>query len=179
MKKHIRVLGIAPYEGMKIQMLNYKRELSEEEIKRQMEALVKKELITEEQAESVEPLKILNFFNSNIGKRMAKAERAYREVPFHIEIKSIEFDKNLSKDRYEDERIMLQGIIDCYFEEDGEVILIDYKSDYFKKGEEKAIIEKYKIQIELYARAIQEITNKKVKEKYLYLFYGDKEVEIS
>lgn len=162
-----------------MQKLNYKRELSEEEIKRQMEALVKKELITEEQAESVEPLKILNFFNSNIGKRMAKAERAYREVPFHIEIKSIEFDKNLSKDRYEDERIMLQGIIDCYFEEDGEVILIDYKSDYFKKGEEKAIIEKYKIQIELYARAIQEITNKKVKEKYLYLFYGDKEVEIS
>lgn len=161
-----------------MQKINYKKELSKEEIERQMKELVKKELITRDQAESVDSWKILNFFNSNIGKRMAKAEKAYREIPFHMEIKSTEFDKNLPKDSYEDERIMLQGIIDCYFEEDGEVILIDYKSDYFKRGEEKAIIEKYKVQIELYARAIEEIMNKKVKGKYLYLFHGDKEVEI-
>jgi ATP-dependent helicase/nuclease subunit A len=139
---------------------------------------VENELITEEQAESVDISKILNFFNSNIGKRMIKSQKAYREVPFHMEIKSTEIYRDIPNDKYMDENIMVQGIIDCYFEENGEVILVDYKSDYFKKGEEKAIIDKYKIQIELYARAIEEITNKKVKEKYLYLFYGDKEVEV-
>ncbi|MFU0824172.1 helicase-exonuclease AddAB subunit AddA [Clostridium sp.] len=161
-----------------MQKIDYKRELNREEIERQVKGLVENELITEEQAESVDISKILNFFNSNIGKRMIKSQKAYREVPFHMEIKSTEIYRDIPNDKYMDENIMVQGIIDCYFEENGEVILVDYKSDYFKKGEEKAIIDKYKIQIELYARAIEEITNKKVKEKYLYLFYGDKEVEV-
>ncbi|OOV53186.1 hypothetical protein B1A67_13780, partial [Clostridium botulinum D/C] len=122
--------------------------------------------------------KILNFFNTSIGKRFLKAKEVEREVPFHIQLKSTEIFEGLSKDIYSDEHIMIQGIIDCYFEEEDGIVLVDYKSDYFKDGEEQSIIKKYKAQIEYYARAIEELTNKKVKEKYLYLFYVDKEVEI-
>ncbi|KOC52116.1 helicase-exonuclease AddAB subunit AddA [Clostridium botulinum] len=161
-----------------MQKLDYKKELNIEEVKIQMENMVKKEFVTKEQIESIDPSKILNFFNTSIGKRFLKAKEVEREVPFHIQLKSTEIFEGLSKDIYSDEHIMIQGIIDCYFEEEDGIVLVDYKSDYFKDGEEQSIIKKYKAQIEYYARAIEELTNKKVKEKYLYLFYVDKEVEI-
>lgn len=161
-----------------MQKLDYKSELSEESIKEQINSFIRKELITQEQADSVEIPKISRFFNSNIGKRILEAEKIYREVPFHIQLKSTEVYSDLPKDKYEKEYIMLQGIIDCYFEENGEVVLVDYKTDYFKEGNENLIAEKYKIQLEYYSKAIELITGKKVKEKFLYLFYNDKEVEL-
>ncbi|GAB6149401.1 helicase-exonuclease AddAB subunit AddA [Clostridium novyi] len=161
-----------------MQKINYSEELTIEDINRQMETMVEKEFITKEQADSVEAEKILNFFKSNIGKRLLKAENVRRETPFHMELKSTEIYESLPKEIYENENIMIQGIIDCYFEEEDGIVLLDYKSDYFKEGQEEAIIKKYKVQIDYYARAIEELTGKVVKEKYLYLFYGDKEVEI-
>ena len=72
--------------------------------------------------------------------------------------------------------MILQGIIDCYFEEDGEFVVVDYKSDFYENPQEMR--EKYTTQIELYARAIEKITEKKVKNKYLYLFFDDNVLEL-
>lgn len=161
-----------------MQKLDYKEELSEEQIKTQMDDMVRKELITPEQRACVDIHKIINFFNSNIGKRMLNAEKVYREIPFHIQLKAIEIYNDLPKGKYHNEYIMLQGIIDCYFEEEDGVVLVDYKTDYIKDGELEKAKEKYKVQLEYYKRAIEEITGKKVKEKYLYLFYNDIETKI-
>ncbi|MCY6354614.1 helicase-exonuclease AddAB subunit AddA [Clostridium sp. ZS2-4] len=161
-----------------MQKLDYKEELSEEQIKTQMDDMVRKELITPEQRACVDVRKIINFFNSNIGKRMLNAEKVYREIPFHIQLKATEVYNELPKGKYHNEYIMLQGIIDCYFEEEDGVVLVDYKTDYIKDGELEKAKEKYKVQLEYYKRAIEEITGKKVKEKYLYLFYNDIETKI-
>lgn len=161
-----------------MQKIDFTRVLDEDEIKRQMKDMTLKELITSEQEASVDPKKILNFFNSSIGRRMINAKVVRREVPFHMEVRSTDIDSNLPMDKYGEEYIILQGIIDCYFEEDNEIVLLDYKSDYFKKGEEKSIIDKYKIQVDLYSKAIEYITNRKVKEKYIYLFNSDEEIEV-
>lgn len=161
-----------------MQKLDYKKELSEEQIKVQMDDMVRKELITPEQRACVDVHKIINFFNSNIGKRMLKARKVYREIPFHIQLKAIEVYNELPKEKYHNEYIMLQGIIDCYFEEADGVVLVDYKTDYIKDGELEKAKEKYKVQLDYYKRAIEEITGKKVKEKYLYLFYNDIETKI-
>lgn len=161
-----------------MQKLDYKKKLSEEEIKVQIDEMVRKELITSEQRECVDVHKIINFFNSDIGKRMLKAKKVYREIPFHIQLKAIEVYNELPKEKYHNEYIMLQGIIDCYFEEGDGVVLVDYKTDYIKDGELEKAKEKYKVQLDYYKRAIEEITGKKVKEKYLYLFYNDIQTKI-
>ena len=66
-----------------------------------------------------------------------------------------------------DEEIMLvQGIIDAFFEEDGELILVDYKTDRVAGAQE--LRDRYQIQLDLYARALQQITGKRVREKLIY-----------
>ncbi|MDD3851991.1 MAG: PD-(D/E)XK nuclease family protein, partial [Firmicutes bacterium] len=88
----------------------------------------------------------------------------------------------LAVDVYGDETILLQGVIDCFFEEDGKIVLIDYKTDYVNQGDGcsglapgiERIKERYRIQIEHYASALQRITGKPVAGKFLYLFHtGD------
>lgn len=161
-----------------MQKLDYKVTLNYEEIKSQIEKMVAKELITCEQGECIDINKVIKFFSSGIGIRMLKSQRVYKEVPFHMELNAKEVYKNLPKEKYDKEKVILQGIIDCYFEEDDGIVLIDYKTDYFKNNEEEKIKDRYKVQLEYYKRAIEKISGKKVKEKYLYLFYNDSEIRI-
>ena len=76
--------------------------------------------------------------------------------------------------------MILQGVIDCYFErEDGGVVLADYKTDRCSNDDEAAeIAAKYEIQLRLYADAIERITGKTVAEKYLFLFAMNKEIAV-
>ncbi len=104
---------------------------------------------------------MIKAFNQNLLKR---------EVPFHMEINTTDIDKSLDVKIYGDEKIILQGIIDCYFEEDGEIILVDYKTDSVKNGEVTPLIEKYKSQLDYYEKALKVTLGKEVKESYLYLF---------
>ena len=73
-----------------------------------------------------------------------------------------------------EEKLLLQGIIDCYFEEEDGLVLIDYKTDYVAEGAEANLKEKYKTQIAYYTRALEKLTGKPVKEKYIYLFHNGK-----
>ena len=66
------------------------------------------------------------------------------------------------------ERILIQGIIDAFFEEDGALVLVDYKTDYVTEGE--ILKKRYRTQLEYYRRALEQITGSKVKESYLYSF---------
>ena len=70
--------------------------------------------------------------------------------------------------------IMVQGVIDCFFEEAGEVVLIDYKTNRNTDG----IEDLYRTQTELYKKAIEESTGKRVKEVYLYLFSRNREIKM-
>ena len=70
---------------------------------------------------------------------------------------------------------MVQGVIDCFFEEDDEYVLVDYKTDYVPTGAKREaairkIKENYRKQVEIYSQAIERITKKEVKESYLYLY---------
>ena len=73
---------------------------------------------------------------------------------------------------------MLQGIIDCYFEENGGIILVDYKTDIVKNGDTNSLIEKYKSQLDYYGKALEVTLEKDVKERYLYSFSTDEAVEV-
>lgn len=163
-----------------MQRLNYDRVNSISEIKSQIEEMVLDNSLTEREASSIWYKKIYNFFNSKLGKRLLKAYNngrlIKRELPFFTELSSVEYDLELNKDIYSDEKIRLQGIIDCFFEEEDGIVLLDYKTDYVEEGKIDEIIEKYKSQLSYYKNALEKITEKKVKESYLYLFSVDEEV---
>lgn len=111
------------------------------------------------------------FWKSEIGKAVLSAQKVYRESAFEISIPAYEYDNSLVGE-HRNEPIILQGIIDLYFiDKNGNVILADYKTDKCQTDEEqRAVAEKYRKQLELYARAMEKILNLPVKDKYLYLF---------
>ncbi|MGL5379398.1 helicase-exonuclease AddAB subunit AddA [Clostridium sp.] len=152
------------------------------EIKEQIDKMQKNEMLTEEEASSVKLMKIKLFFKSELGQRLLNAYKngnlVQKELPFFTEVSSLELDKTLDENIYLDENIRLQGIIDCFFEESDGIVLLDYKTDYVEQGNEEKIIDRYRAQIKYYKDAIEKITNKKVKESYLYLFYLDKEIKV-
>ena len=165
-----------------MQRINYDRVNSINEIKNQIEEMVLDNLLTEKEANSIWHKQILNFFRSDLGKRLLKAYKegrmVSRELPFFTELSSTEYDKSLDEKIYKNEKIRLQGIIDCFFEEEDGIVLLDYKTDYVEEGQEEKIIERYKSQLKYYKDALEKITGKVVKETYLYLFKLDKEVSI-
>ncbi|WP_125152016.1 helicase-exonuclease AddAB subunit AddA [Clostridium rectalis] len=159
-----------------MQHIDIKKIFTKDDIKKQLKEMILSEFITEEQSKVIKLEKIFNFFNSSLGKRMKKSNNIKREIPFYIEKSSTDFYKELPQNIYANEKILIQGVIDAYFEEDDELIIIDYKTDYVKDLE--MIKEKYSMQLNYYCEALERITHKKVKEKYLYLFYCDKEVKL-
>ena len=164
-----------------MQKLDLTRVSTINEIKDQLKELVDRELLSNEEFKSIRPNKILNFFKSNLGKRLLDAfnsgNEVYRELPFYTEISVTETDGTLSKS-LEGEKVRLQGVIDCFFYEGDNLILLDYKTDYVEKGNEEEMEKKYLVQINYYRNALEKITGKKVTESYLYLFYLDKEMLI-
>jgi ATP-dependent helicase/nuclease subunit A len=114
-----------------------------------------------------------------MGKKLFDAKNIYREMPFEIEITAQEYDPSLS-DEYENEKVVVQGIIDLYFENaSGEITLVDYKTDRCSTNEEQlAVARRYKKQLELYEQAMEKILKKSVKDKYLYLFSAQSVVEL-
>ncbi|NBJ14580.1 MAG: AAA family ATPase [Dehalobacter sp. 4CP] len=140
------------------------------DIPNQIQEMVKKELLTEQQAESVDPEKIMFFLESPLGCRMKASGSVNREVRFNIEIPCREVFSDMAAGVCGQEVVLLQGIIDCYFEEEDGIVLVDYKTDQIPEGGSRIILERYRQQILYYARALEMLTGKKVKEKYFYLF---------
>lgn len=107
---------------------------------------------------------LFGFFNSDLGQRLIASKRVERELPF-----SMLFDGNrVYPDVENGERLFLQGIIDTVFVEDDQWILVDYKTDRVKSGDE--LIRRYKIQMDLYKEALERLTNMPVKASYIYSF---------
>lgn len=155
-----------------MQHINLSKAGTINDIKFQVDQMVINELLTQKEAETVDYHRINRFLHSELGKRLIKAERLYREVPFNIEVRSTEIYRDLPEDLYGDDTILLQGVIDCYFEENGEIVLIDYKTDYVQDNEVDVMKEKYRMQIEYYTMALQQIMGRKVRERYIYLFWN-------
>ena len=131
---------------------------------KELDALVTKGTFTEEERNLLSDTSLYKFFSSDLGKRLIDAKRIERELPF-----SMLFDGKRVYDTLEDgENLFLQGIIDTAFEEDGEWVLVDYKTDRVKSGED--LIKRYKIQMDLYKEALQRLTGMPVKASYIYSF---------
>ena len=142
-------------------------------VQAQMEAMVLQERLTAEYMACVPAEKICRFLDSSLAERMYTADCAgnlHREQPFMLGIPADEVEECFPGS----ETVLIQGIIDIYLEEKDGLVVADYKTDAVHRPEELA--ERYRLQLDYYARALETITGKKVKEKIIYSFRLEKEI---
>ena len=156
--------GTAYHRAM--ELLPFDRIHSEKEVKQYLEDFVKCGKMTEETASLIHPADLARFFGTELGKRMAKAQAEgalQKEKQFVMGIPAREMG-----DWDSDELVLIQGIIDAFFEEEGGLVLVDYKTDYADSPE--VLIKRYRSQLDYYERALSQMTQKTVKARYIYSY---------
>ena len=159
-----------------MQKLDNTRDYTLQDVKSLVEGMRLKKQITEKQAEAININKIYKFTQSDIWQRMKKAKVLQKERAFYINIPIEQvydgIESNAEKSLGD---ILIQGIIDLYFiDENDKLVLLDYKTDYVEIGKEEKILEKYKIQLNLYKKALEEALKRNVDEVYIYSTYLEK-----
>lgn len=150
-----------------------------EDVHRQIEILVKKGIMPQDVIDKhiISESKIVDFCDSEVARRMiASKERngLFKEQPFVMGISA----DSVYKDVISDETVLVQGIIDVFFEEEDGMVLLDYKTDRLNVGEEKRLIDRYSAQMDCYRQAIEKNSAKPVKEVILYSFSLGKEIHL-
>ena len=138
-------------------------------------SMVDKGMIPDEYKKCVWTPDINTFLSTDLGQRMGKAFRdgkLMREKPFMMGISAHDLDPKFP----EEEMVLIQGIIDAWFYEGDDIVLMDYKTDKVKESSE--LIRRYQIQLDLYKRALEAATGKKVKEVYIYSFGLDCQIKV-
>ena len=148
-----------------------------EELQMQLEELVSCGKISRDEAAAVRLSDIRRFLKTKTGKGMEQAARAgklHREQPFVLGVPA----ETIQKEWSGDETVLVQGIIDAWFEdEDGAVVLVDYKTDHIADREKLA--ERYRGQLSYYAQALEQLTGRTVKTQVIYSFFLGKEIVLS
>ena len=147
--------------------LDYSKVASLEDIKENLSKMLLEEKISEAEYRSVKPEDIYKFTQSNIGKLAGIASakgRLKREQPFVFDV----------------DGQLVQGIIDMFIIEDDGIIIVDYKTDRVRFGKVgiDELKKRYKIQLDYYAKAIEQITGIKVKERIIYSVSMGREISV-
>lgn len=138
-------------------------------------------IITNEVAQQINRQQILQFFATDLGQSiLMHPEWLKREVPFSMLLNGAQLFAEINDP---DEKVLIHGIIDGYLELDDEISLFDYKTDQLRDdGDRQAsiaqIVDRYRGQVNLYAQALEQMTHKPVRHKYLYLLAANELVEI-
>ena len=167
--------GTAYHRVFEILDFTYAKTLSQ--VQAQLEKMEKEGKIDQDIRRTVQARDVLQFAQSPVGKRMGTAQREkrlYREQPFVIGISAERLDTSFD----EAETVLVQGIIDAYFIEDNQIVLVDYKTDKTTSREGSDLIQKYKVQLSYYTEALERLTGMKVSEKYIYSVYLQKQLHV-
>ena len=143
---------------------------AEASVKADVKALIEEKFLEADILKTVSAHDIAVFCMSGIGKRMIEANRAgklHREQPFVYGLTPEEY-RFYSKTTDETDMVMVQGIIDAYIEDEDGIVLVDYKTDKVYNDAAEELTAKYRVQLELYAKALNALTSKKIKEKVIY-----------
>lgn len=155
-----------------MQHLPLEKALNQEEILREIDKAVSKEILTHSEADAVDVSAIEAFYQTPIAQYMMQQKDIYREVPFSLTLKAEEVYPEFAED--DKEEVLIQGVIDCLIPKEDGWIILDYKTDAID-GEitpelEQKLIKRYQIQLSLYREAVERIWKQPVKESYLYYF---------
>ena len=158
---------------MAMQYLPVQGDHGTETIREELKRLVNDGFLTPEQGEAVKAEKLAAFYRSPIGQKVERAKLCRQEFKFSVLVPAEEYRPGT-----EGEKVLLQGVVDCWFEDEEGVTVVDFKSDRVSPGEENARGEEYRPQLEAYARALSAILDKPVHRKVLWFFATDTAVEL-
>lgn len=164
--------GIATHRFM--QYSDYAR--AKQNVEAELERLVENQLLTQQEADSVDADAIKKFFSSDIADRMIKAQRIYKEYSFTSSLPVWELYPDTDKNKTKNEVIIIEGVVDCAFEEDGKLIILDFKTDKAKNSEE--LKENYGGQLGTYKKCMARVSGKEVSETIIYSFHLGKEIKL-
>ncbi len=165
MEGNIRGASFGTLMHFIMQNIPYKEVRTRCEIRAYVESLARKKILSEEQAAAVDVEKLYRFWDGEMGHRIRRAERVYREAPFTQTVPASLLTGNSA---HKNERIVIQGIIDCFFFEKDGIVLLDYKTD--AKVPEKVLKERYRTQMECYEMALRQKYFSEISQKIIYLF---------
>lgn len=155
-----------------LELLDFTTAVSLKDVQNQIQEMVTSGKISEENARMVRPGEIWKFVQTKTGKRMTRAQskrQCHREQQFVMGVPAREMHMGDS-----DELVLIQGIIDVWLEEEDGMVLIDYKTDHVSDGE--ILVKRYKVQLDYYQRALEQMTGKRVKERIIYSLALQKEI---
>ena len=172
-------LGLTPAQKgtalhLVMQYIDFSRCDSVEHIDAEIRRLVEQRFLTPQQGESVEPERILTFFTSPLGQELVGASALRREFKFSLLAPAQRYYPGIGSG----EQVLLQGVVDCYFETSEGITVVDFKTDrvHGEKLEERA--REYAPQLRAYGDALEEITGKPVRRKVLWFFSEGRAVEV-
>ena len=164
--------GVATH--LVLQYMDFAKGRSRDGIKDEIARLCALRYLSPKEAEAVNVSAIERLFRSPLGKRMLAAQNPLREFRF-----SLLLDAEKLYPGAEGEELLLQGVVDCCLEEDGALVIIDYKTDNVRNEEEIAgRAELYRGQLQAYAEALSRIFQKPVKEGLLFFLTPGREVKV-
>lgn len=134
----------------------------------ELKRLIEQSYLTEAQANAVDLTRVEKFFTGPLGQRVLHADRVYKEQRFIVSIPAGLTDKTLSGEDAA-QPMILQGAVDCMFEENGSLYILDFKTDRCYNKQE--LWERYGPQLTLYKEAMTRVMNKEVNDTVLYSFY--------
>ena len=147
--------------------------LAKENPEKEIERLLDKKFITEKQAKVIDPRKIRTFFKGELFRRIENSPKVYRELRF---LRGIPAAKLGYEGASDDDKITVQGVADCVFEENGKLIVVDYKTDFVENIEE--LCERYSAQLNMYKELLSESLGKEVVSAVIWSFCFGKELEV-
>ena len=145
-----------------------------ESIREELARLVEQVFLTPLQGEAVEPERIAAFFRSELGRAFLAASERSREFKFSLLVPAGDYYPEAG----EGEEILLQGVIDAWFDNGAGITVVDFKSDRIRPGEEARRSEEYRVQLESYSRAVESILGRPVTRKTLWFFATDRAVDL-
>ncbi len=156
-----------------MQYIRFESCTDEAAVARELARLVQQGYITQEQGSLVPAQKLARFFASPIGKKLQGGTPHLREFKFSILDQGSHYGKHLEK-----EQVLLQGVVDCALLEDDGITILDFKTDRVTEETLDSVVERYRLQIETYAEALERIYEMPIKAKYLYFFRLDRFVSL-
>jgi ATP-dependent helicase/nuclease subunit A len=158
-------------------VMDFTRGGAEDDIRQEIDRLVAAGRLRQEETKVLNVRKLAAFFQSGLGRAMVSAYEKgvlHREQPFVMGRRASE----IFEDRKENDMVLVQGIIDGYYEGEDGIVLMDYKTDSLRQGQESVLADRYRTQMILYREALEAMTGKKVTRCVLYSFSLEKEIDL-
>ena len=157
-----------------MQYLSLQENHTPQSVERELEQLVSGGFLTKLQAEAADPGRLAAFFTSPLGQAMCRAQLCRREFKFSVLVPAEEYYDGAQQG----EQVLLQGVVDAWFAVNGEITVVDFKSDRVNEATQKARAEEYRPQLQAYSRALEEITGMPVRHRILWFFTTNSATEL-